>query len=287
MAAFLYKDNVSPKDRFNKIELQLDSGSTAIIERGKSYELSATEITRVQRFIVLQPVSGIADSTPVEIVRLPVVGTPEEGDIPVWSNAYGAFVVEPDPGGGGGGGTPGDLPTLTADTFEPYRVIMLAVGNQLKAIPSSTPVPGVPTSLSTVVRLSSVHLSWNAPGSAISGTKYALWRNGVQVFLSEITSYRDIAISSGSSYSYQVQTVDPYGQRSAKTAAVNAFIDPAINSAPTVTVRAWPATFPTNGRTVLRVNASDVDAQALALALSVNTGTIAATGDPSVWIYTP
>src|SRR3954451_16548460 len=104
MAAFLYKDNVSPKERFNKIELQLDNGSTAIIERGKSYELSATEITRVQRFIVLQPVSGIADSTPVEIVRLPVVGTPEEGDVPVWRDAYGAFVVEPDPGGGGGGG---------------------------------------------------------------------------------------------------------------------------------------------------------------------------------------
>jgi hypothetical protein len=174
----------------------------------------------------------------------------------------------------------------TVDTFEPFKVIMLSDGT-VRAIPADTPNPGVPGSLSALARLSSVHLSWSAPAPLTSGSVYALWRDGVQVSVSEGTSYRDIAISSGASYGYQVQTVDPYGQRSAKSSSVTAFIDPAINSAPVVTVRSWPATFPTNGRTVLRVNASDIDAQALALALSVNTGSIAATGDPSVWIYTP
>src|SRR4051812_2541061 len=106
MPAYLYRENVSPRDRFDRVELQLDTGTTAIIKRGSSYNLSPAEVARIQHFVVLQSV-GAADSEPIEIVRLPVVGTPEEGDVPVWRNAYGAFVAEPfsGTGGGVGGGT--------------------------------------------------------------------------------------------------------------------------------------------------------------------------------------
>jgi hypothetical protein len=185
--------------------------------------------------------------------------------------------------GSGGGGTSGGVGGDTVDTFEHYRIIMLADGT-VRAIPFDTPVPAMPTGVTATARLSSVRVAWTP---APTGAVYIVTRGGVEVTRTDNSSYRDLAITPGSTYTYQVQTIDAYGQRSPITSPVTAFIDPALNVAPTVTVRAWPASFPTNGRTVLRVNAGDVNAQALALALNIDAGTLTATGDPSVWIYGP
>jgi hypothetical protein len=185
------------------------------------------------------------------------------------------------PGGGGGGGSSSE--SLTVDTFQPFRIIMLANGT-VKAIPAATPAPGAAGAPSAQIALSGVTLTWPAASVGV-GLRYAVLRNGVELTQITATTYKDRAITAGQTYSYAVQTVDTYGQRSAPTAAAVAFIDPALNVPPAVVIRTWPAVLPASGRAVVRVNAADLDAQTLALVLSVDAGTLTATQDPSVWTY--
>jgi hypothetical protein len=58
MASYLYAANVSPQDRFDQIQIQLDNGSTGTLVMGQAYDLSPAEFARAARFIVLTPSSG-------------------------------------------------------------------------------------------------------------------------------------------------------------------------------------------------------------------------------------
>lgn len=171
----------------------------------------------------------------------------------------------------------------TADTGDDFRIILLSDGT-VRAVPSAAVPPALPENMVVTARLSSVGIAWDVAARAAN---YVVFRDGVAVKTTPSLSYRDLDIEAGETYQYQVQAVDQYGQRSAKTTAVSGFVDPSLNVAPSVTVRAWPPTYPTNGRSYLRVNAGDLNAQELELALEVSAGSIAATDDPSVWIYTP
>lgn len=181
--------------------------------------------------------------------------------------------------------TGGNVPEVTADTFEPYRIIMLSNGT-VRAIPAGALPPDVPSGLARTVRLTSVTLTWLAAARAQS---YAVMRNGVQIATTFALKYRDTTVVLSGNYSYTVASIDPYGQRSAPSSPVTAFIDPAINVAPTIAIRAWPTTFPSNGKTLIRVCAADADAQSLTLALAktAGTGTLTPTDDPSIWTYAP
>lgn len=174
---------------------------------------------------------------------------------------------------------------LTVDTFDEFKLIMFANGD-VRAVPVGAVAPAVPTGLAATPRLSSVRVTWNAAPLA---ARYVLYRSPGGILSEQVTatSFRDLNITPSSTYVYQVQAVDAYGQRSAVSAGVSAFIDPALNVAPTIDVRCWPSVLPTNGRGILRVNARDANAQVLALSLGVDVGTIAPTSDPSVWTYTP
>jgi hypothetical protein len=183
-------------------------------------------------------------------------------------------------GTGSGGGSGGDLDGQTVDTGEHYRMIMLSDGT-VRAIPFDAVAPPTPTGLAIVARLSSVRLTWNAaPGAST----YRVFRDAAVRASASITSFRDTAITVGSTYTYAVASVDVYGQRSPTSAPVTAFIDPASNVAPVVEISTWPAELPTNGSAIVRVNATDVNAQTLALALSVSAGAPQPTDDPSVWL---
>jgi hypothetical protein len=116
--------------------------------------------------------------------------------------------------------------------------------------------------------------------------RYPIARDGVQIATPETRNYRDTTVTIGSTHAYQVATEDAYGQRSGYGPAVSAFIDPALNTAPTIEIRTWPPAIPTNGTALLRVNATDTDAETLALALSIDRGNLAPTDDPSLWIVT-
>jgi len=217
----------------------------------------------------------------------------EEQSVIVGSSSIGQIevLVTNSPGTGistGGGGST-DIEDLSGDIVDgtgSYRLILFSNGT-VRAIPVNTPDPVPPTGLATAPTLSSVLLTWTAATAPTTGRTYVVLRDGVEIATTTSTSYRDRGITAGSTYSYRLITQDTYGQRSAQTSAVSAFINPASNVAPVTTVTSWPPVIPTNGKALLRVCAADVDAQSLTLALSVDTGTITATDDPSIWIYTP
>jgi hypothetical protein len=185
-------------------------------------------------------------------------------------------------GGGGGGGGTGGLDLYTVDTNEHFKVIGLSNGT-VTAIPFDVHPPAVPTGLVAAVKVTSVRLDWNGVAGA---ARYPIARDGVQIAAPEVRNYRDTTVTIGSTHAYQVATEDAYGQRSGYGPAVSAFIDPALNTAPTIEIRTWPPAIPTNGTALLRVNATDTDAETLALALSIDRGNLAPTDDPSLWIVT-
>jgi len=99
--SYLYSSNRDPQDQFTQLEIQLDSGASAIVKMFSYYDLSATEVARADPYIILVQSAAPADSTPIGITRLPVEGTLAEGDVPVWSEDNASFV--PGQAGGGGG----------------------------------------------------------------------------------------------------------------------------------------------------------------------------------------
>lgn len=180
-------------------------------------------------------------------------------------------------------GAASSMTGLTVDTEEAYRVIMFSNGD-VRAIPIGAAAPALPTGLARTIRINSVRLTWTAAAGAAS---YIIQRNGSDYATSTTISYRDTAVTVGETYTYAVQAVSSYGLRSAVTASVTAFIDPALNITPTVEVRTWPATVAAGNRAIARVNAADPDAQLLALALGVDVGSLVTTADPSVWTIEP
>lgn len=182
-------------------------------------------------------------------------------------------------------GPPGALEsTATVDTGEAYRVIVFSDGTT-RAIPVDAVAPATPTGLATLARINSVRLTW----SAVSGaTQYVVYRNAAQVAVVSGPLYRDSAVVVGSTYTYNVAAVSVYGLRSGYSSNVSAFIDPALNVAPTVEVTTWPAgAIALGNKVIVRVNAADVDAQLLALTLGTSVGSLVATADPTVWILEP
>jgi hypothetical protein len=92
---FRYADNVSKEDRFDQINLTLDNGQVATLARGKSYDLTANELFRASKHIVLVPDTGVPAESASKLSYLPIVGTMTEGDAPVWSASQSAFVPIP------------------------------------------------------------------------------------------------------------------------------------------------------------------------------------------------
>jgi hypothetical protein len=103
--AYLYASNIDPLDRRTQLEIQLDSGDSALLRMGHFYDLTAGELQRARRYIVLDASSTGADEDPIGIVYLPIRGNPTEGQVPVWNANEGVFAPGAG-GGGGGGGTP-------------------------------------------------------------------------------------------------------------------------------------------------------------------------------------
>jgi hypothetical protein len=170
---------------------------------------------------------------------------------------------------------------LTVDTGWSYKVIMLSDGT-VRAVPVGTATPATPTGLAAVAGPTSARLSWNVSAGA---STYLIYRDGALIKTTGDTTYRDTGVA-GTTYVYTVAAQNSYGMRSPLTAPLSVFMNPALNTSPIVSVTTWPTTIPTTGSCIVRVNARDVDAQILALTLSVSTGSLRPTPDPSVWILT-
>jgi len=182
--------------------------------------------------------------------------------------------------GPAGSGSINDASGITIDTGEKYRIIMLSDGT-VTAVPYDAVPPDTPATPSIVVRLSSVGLSWPAAARA---TSYIIYRNGSQIGVSNIPSYRDPAITVGNTYAYTVASVDQYKQRSSASAPVDAFVDIALNNAPQdFAITVWPNPVPTDGYSFVNVNVWDIDVQNIAYALNVDAGSLTPTADLGVW----
>ncbi len=92
------------------------------------------------------------------------------------------------------------------------------------ACPDTT-APSVPTGLTaTAASCSQVNLSWTAStdtgGSGLAG--YKIFRGGVQVATTALTSYSNTGLSASTSYSYTVAAYDNAGNTSAQSTAASA-----------------------------------------------------------------
>ena len=58
---YLYAENVSPADRFDQIQIELDNGQLGTLHKGGVYDLSPGEIGRAQRYVVLVSSTGTPD----------------------------------------------------------------------------------------------------------------------------------------------------------------------------------------------------------------------------------
>ncbi|MGZ4659700.1 MAG: hypothetical protein ACXVYB_00305 [Arthrobacter sp.] len=169
----------------------------------------------------------------------------------------------------------------TVDTNQPYKAILLSDGT-VKAVPESTVAPAAPTGVAGAAGPTSARLTWNASDGA---SFYTVYRNLNQIGTTTGRVFLDVG-PTGSRFSYVVTATNSYGMRSALSSAVSVYMDPALNVPPEVDITTWPATIPTTGSCIVRVNSTDVNVQTLAMSLSTGTGSLQPTRDPSVWILT-
>jgi chitodextrinase len=90
-------------------------------------------------------------------------------------------------------------------------------------VAADTTPPSVPTNLSvTGTTTSSVSLSWTPATDNVGVTGYNIYRGGVQVDTSPVTSYTNTALAASTPYSFTVAAFDAAGNVSAQSAAVQA-----------------------------------------------------------------
>jgi hypothetical protein len=118
--AYLYASNVSPRDGFSQIDLQMDNGRKLTMRLGGVYDLSATELVRARRYIVLTSSSSPSINNSVQY--LPVKGVLNDGDVPVWDESEGAFIPGTGGGGGGGGGGSSSATYVWNDATSQYEL---------------------------------------------------------------------------------------------------------------------------------------------------------------------
>ncbi len=98
-----------------------------------------------------------------------------------------------------------------------YTVIALKSGSG----PSiDTTVPSTPTNLlATAVSTVQVSLNWGASTDNVGVTGYRVFRNGVQIATTSLTSFTNTGLTAGTTYSYTVSAFDAAGNLSAPSSS--------------------------------------------------------------------
>lgn len=163
-----------------------------------------------------------------------------------------------------------------------WKLIAMPDGS-VRAVPQDTVAPDAPANLTGNIHLAFVALTWDAVNTA---TQYKVYRDGSLLATVTGTAYSDSTIQISHTYAYTVVAVNQYGMFGQASTPFTAFINPALNSPPVISgITIWPANPKPNDVVYVRVNASDVDAQQLALTLGVDVGALTSTFDPSTWIW--
>ena len=106
-----------------------------------------------------------------------------------------------------------------------------AASNQVTVTPGDTQAPTVPTGLTLVKNASqhSITFSWTAATDNIGVVKYRVYRKintGAYTLLSQptTTSYADLNLANGKTYTYTVEALDAAGNVSAQAPAISTFV---------------------------------------------------------------
>ncbi len=162
----------------------------------------------------------------------------------------------------------------------PMKLVAMPDGS-VRAVPQSATYPDAPTGLAVDIHLSFVRLTWQA---VVDATEYRVYRDSTFIQTATNTRYVDNDVQLSDTYVYTVIAVNQYGMWSQLSAPVSAFIDPALNSAPTIpSITLWPDNPKPNDTVYVHVNTTDIDAHDLAIALNTTVGSLTATFDPSTW----
>jgi hypothetical protein len=175
-----------------------------------------------------------------------------------------------------------------SDTGATWSLYAYVDGTVVAVAPGSIPPGQVGSPLATAL-LSGVTLTWTAPSVATNDpaiVRYVIIRDGLSIGTTTSGTFLDPYIVLNQHYVYKIEAVNSIGLRSISP-ALNVFIDPALAAPPTTSISVYPTPIPTNGSAWVRINGIDPNAFSMTFGLTVDTGTLTPTNDPSLWIYTP
>ena len=118
---------------------------------------------------------------------------------------------------GGGGGAIAEYAVSAVDTSgnESPR------SDQAPAVPDDTTPPSTPTGLAGTPGDRRAALSWTPASDDVAVVGYRIYRDGTPVGEATLTSYVDIDLTNGTSYSYRVTAFDAAGNESSQSSAVS------------------------------------------------------------------
>ena len=133
--------------------------------------------------------------------------------------------------------------TATVSAFDAMANTSASASVSYNSTADTTP-PTVPTGLqATAITSSGVTLSWAAAtdsGSGVAG--YQIWRNGVQIATTTLTSYSDSGLTASTSYSYTIKAYDVAGNVSAASTAL--VVTPTLTTSNSATVYYYRSDWP-------------------------------------------
>ena len=101
-------------------------------------------------------------------------------------------------------------------------VAAMIVASASVAFAADTTPPSTPTGLSAAaISLSQINLSWTASTDNLGVAGYGVFRNGLQVGTTSATTYSDIGLLAGTSYSYAIDAFDAAGNLSTQSTSVS------------------------------------------------------------------
>ncbi len=160
--------------------------------------------------------SGLSGVAAIAANLATTVPLKNDGTVVAWGdNTYGQTMI------------PASLSGVTSISAGAYHTVAVFVDNT---------VPSVPTGLTaSASNASQINLSWTASSDNVGVGGYKVYRNGVQVGTSTLTSFSDTGLTAATTYNYTVAACDAAGNCSAQSTAVSAITSPADTTPPAIT----------------------------------------------------
>jgi hypothetical protein len=113
------------------------------------------------------------------------------------------------------------LANVTDDYFQAARGTLPDMGgdefsSNASPIVSDTVAPSAPSALSFTVISNTMNLKWNASTDNVSVTGYKIYKGGIEIGTSTVSSYTDTAVA-GATYNYTIKAYDAAGNLSASS----------------------------------------------------------------------